>query len=211
MTSIAEPGPTVVQNSSPSHRQTSYSASERPHRTQSTASKSGAVVTPQRLPSSSQSYARSPSQQESLARVARKDHEQSNLAITPTSNRASLDRGHGATPLARTVSIRDRNRSFSRQEGENHVPEASARSPPAIEEKITDPATQHMPSTNGQTRKRTTIELQTGTWVLGKTIGAGSMGKVKLAKNQGTGEQVNRWPCGKRDCTLLTLVNFRLL
>lgn len=43
------------------------------------------------------------------------------------------------------------------------------------------------------TKRRTTITAQTGQWTLGKTIGAGSMGKVKLAKNLETGEQV----CGK--------------
>lgn len=40
------------------------------------------------------------------------------------------------------------------------------------------------------TKRRTTIVAQTGEWYLGKTIGAGSMGKVKLAKNLETGEQV---------------------
>lgn len=39
-----------------------------------------------------------------------------------------------------------------------------------------------------QAKKRTTITMQTGTWSLGKTIGAGSMGKVKIAKNLETGE-----------------------
>ncbi|KIW12914.1 hypothetical protein PV08_08101 [Exophiala spinifera] len=38
-------------------------------------------------------------------------------------------------------------------------------------------------------RRRTSITAQTGTWSLGKTIGQGSMGKVKLAKNIETGEQ----------------------
>jgi hypothetical protein len=42
-----------------------------------------------------------------------------------------------------------------------------------------------------QPRRRTTITTPTGQWALGKTIGAGSMGKVKLAKNMETGEQVN--------------------
>ena len=41
-----------------------------------------------------------------------------------------------------------------------------------------------------QPRRRTTITTPTGHWALGKTIGAGSMGKVKLAKNMETGEQV---------------------
>jgi hypothetical protein len=39
-------------------------------------------------------------------------------------------------------------------------------------------------------RSRTTIPAQTGNWVLGKTIGAGSMGKVKLARRAEGGEQV---------------------
>ncbi len=42
----------------------------------------------------------------------------------------------------------------------------------------------------GSSKRRTTISAQTGQWALGKTIGAGSMGKVKLAKNLETGEQV---------------------
>ena len=38
-------------------------------------------------------------------------------------------------------------------------------------------------------KRRTTITApRTGTWALGKTIGAGSMGKVKLAKHQDSGE-----------------------
>lgn len=42
----------------------------------------------------------------------------------------------------------------------------------------------------GSAKRRTTIVAQSGEWTLGKTIGAGSMGKVKLAKNLETGEQV---------------------
>lgn len=40
-----------------------------------------------------------------------------------------------------------------------------------------------------QGRRRTSIDTQTGTWTLGKTIGQGSMGKVKLASNLDTGAQ----------------------
>jgi len=39
-------------------------------------------------------------------------------------------------------------------------------------------------------KSRTTIPAPTGNWVLGKTIGAGSMGKVKLARRVEGGEQV---------------------
>lgn len=40
-------------------------------------------------------------------------------------------------------------------------------------------------------RSRTTIPTQSGKWILGKTIGAGSMGKVKLAKKEDSSEQVS--------------------
>ncbi|KAF2486789.1 hypothetical protein BDY17DRAFT_239919, partial [Neohortaea acidophila] len=39
-------------------------------------------------------------------------------------------------------------------------------------------------------RRRTSLDATTGHWQLGKTIGAGSMGKVKIARNAETGEQV---------------------
>lgn len=39
-------------------------------------------------------------------------------------------------------------------------------------------------------RSRTTIPTQSGKWILGKTIGEGSMGKVKLARKEDGSEQV---------------------
>ena len=56
-------------------------------------------------------------------------------------------------------------------------------------------ATEHSRSTTNthntpNLRRRTTIDATTGHWELGKTIGAGSMGKVKLARNKETGEHV---------------------
>lgn len=41
-----------------------------------------------------------------------------------------------------------------------------------------------------QSRSRTTIPTQSGKWILGKTIGEGSMGKVKLARKEDGSEQV---------------------
>lgn len=46
-----------------------------------------------------------------------------------------------------------------------------------------------------QSRTRTTIPTQSGKWILGKTIGAGSMGKVKLARKEDSNEQVRSLPC----------------
>ncbi|KFH44148.1 Protein kinase-like protein [Hapsidospora chrysogenum ATCC 11550] len=45
-------------------------------------------------------------------------------------------------------------------------------------------------SSSRPSKSRTTIPTQSGKWILGKTIGAGSMGKVKLASKEDTGEQV---------------------
>lgn len=57
------------------------------------------------------------------------------------------------------------------------------------------PAAEHAdrnaPSSGSSNRRRTTITGPSGQWALGKTIGAGSMGKVKLAKKIETGEQVS--------------------
>ena len=48
---------------------------------------------------------------------------------------------------------------------------------------------QTVPSTK-HSRSRTTIPTQSGKWLLVKTIGAGSMGKVKLARKEDGSEQV---------------------
>lgn len=45
-------------------------------------------------------------------------------------------------------------------------------------------------STSKHARSRTVIPTQSGKWMLGKTVGAGSMGKVKLAKKEDGSEQV---------------------
>lgn len=191
MSSVSDGSPTVVRTPSSSHRQPSYPSSERPHRTPSAASRAAAPTSVQRPPSSSQSHGRSPSQQESLARVVRRDYEQTNLARpSSSSRRASQDRNHAGPAPARTGSTRDRDRSSSTYEPEHHAGDASTRSPAGLDGLETDNMGQSAAAINGQTRRRTTIELQTGTWTLGKTIGAGSMGKVKLARNLETGEQV---------------------
>lgn len=50
----------------------------------------------------------------------------------------------------------------------------------------------HLHPTNSvQTKRRTMITTPSGQWALGKTLGAGSMGKVKVGKNMDTGEQVS--------------------
>jgi hypothetical protein len=56
---------------------------------------------------------------------------------------------------------------------------------------VTPTESRHTSSGGKPGRSRTTIPAQTGNWILGKTIGAGSMGKVKLAKRAEGGEQVS--------------------
>lgn len=55
-------------------------------------------------------------------------------------------------------------------------------------------------ATGAKTRTtRTSIPTQSGKWNLGKTIGAGSMGKVKLARKEDGSEQVSCCPPPKLD------------
>lgn len=66
----------------------------------------------------------------------------------------------------------------------------------------------HTPLPAQPPKRRTTVTTPSGQWALGKTIGAGSMGKVKLAKNMETGEQVsNNLLSRRRQC----YPNFSLL
>ncbi|KAG9646783.1 protein kinase, partial [Aureobasidium melanogenum] len=97
-----------------------------------------------------------------LANVARDNFEQSNVAQQPSSSR------HRDAP-ARSDSTR-----YNSQE--MHTSSSNGT---------------HAAAASGtNVRRRTTIDATTGHWDLGKTIGAGSMGKVKLARNKETGEQV---------------------
>lgn len=84
---------------------------------------------------------------------------------------------------ARTESTRRHQRTSSMQPRENEL--APVDSVPVSASGPLGPT-----SAPSQPKRRTTITTPTGNWALGKTIGAGSMGKVKLAKNIETGEQV---------------------
>ena len=133
---------------------------------------------------SSQTRRLSASYQAPLVGVAQRDQEILNLA-RPPSSRQSSSKDH-ATAHDRNDSSRGMQRGTSRsgipRPTSDMVPPSSSgtnsHGGPLIN--------QHVP----QPRRRTTISTQTGEWSLGKTIGAGSMGKVKLAKHMETGEQV---------------------
>lgn len=203
MSAASTTTPTIVRSSS--KRQSAYNApsSDRPPRTSSTATRPPTTpVALSRSDSQSQSNTRplSASQQASLAGVARRDYETTNVA-RPTSSRrsSSHDRTYAAPPPKRIESTRDNRRSSARPG--NHSRNNSQMSTTGNPAPSGAPGSvQPSGSTRGHagdaampgptTRKRTEIDAQTGKWSLGKTIGAGSMGKVKLAKNLETGEQV---------------------
>ena len=200
MSAPAPSSPSVVRSASSANRAppTYGSSSDRPHRTQSTSVRRDSPNTSGHRRSYSQTQGhgqpRSPSQQADLANVARRDFEQQNLAKPPSSSHrsSSRDRGQDAPPPYRTESVRTAHRSSSsRQDSSryqyNAPTQGSSHSRPA---NGAGPESLNRPQPPTQGKRRTTIDTQTGHWSLGKTIGAGSMGKVKLAKNVDTGEQV---------------------
>lgn len=160
--------PAVVHNSS----------AARPTRTQSTAVRSTAApptASPHRSLSQSHGHARPshPAQQAPLNQPKR-DFDQK----LPPRRSESRDR---AAP-------QPDNRSNSHNRHARYGPDSSATA--AATNGATTEQPRHAPPNNASGRRRTTISAQTGQWALGKTIGAGSMGKVKLARNLETGEQV---------------------
>lgn len=200
MSSASTASPAVVRSSS--KRQPSYTTSvpDRPHRAASTNSRSSTTPSgPVRSSSQSQAHARpTSSQQSSLAGVARRDYETLNVARPPSSHR-SASRDHRDTQvdtgLKRAESTRDSRRTSSRPGNSRHTSRLSDANSPA-----TDAAALQTPNavktsegsharSQVPVKRRTSIQCQTGEWLLGKTIGAGSMGKVKLGKHTETGEQ----------------------
>lgn len=193
--------PAVVRSSS--RRKPSHNAStDRPYRTTATV-KPPTTPTGTLLSNSlSQNYARpTSSQQNSLAGVARRDYETTNLARPQSSRRSSSRDGSyaAAAPIPnRTESTRDSRRTSSRPSPSRNSSRISTATtvgndgPSTVQ--IPSVARTHsstgIPESGSSAKRRTTIGAQTGQWSLGKTIGAGSMGKVKLAKNLETGEQV---------------------
>lgn len=203
MSTASAASPTLIRSSS--RRQQSYTVTpDRPHRSSSTTSKP--PTTPSgvtRVISQSQGRQASSSQQPPLAEVGRRDYEASNVVRSPSSRRSSSrDRSHPITTMKRSESTRDSRHTPTRPGHSRHSSHISATvAAAAIANGATAPGSSPVgkPQSdaashgNGSSNKRrTTITAQTGQWTLGKTIGAGSMGKVKLAKNLETGEQVFR-------------------
>jgi len=195
--------PTVVR-SQPTHGQTNYSspASGQPTRTRSNAA---------RPTSSSHHSHRSSSRpyphdtpptanQAVLANVAQRDFETTNVA-RPSSRRSSSRDGQFDY---RSDAPRSQQRTSSRPGSSRNSTDMSGAAtvvnggPTSAPQSVTYAERPSAPSQPSSGRRRTSIATPTGTWLLGKTIGQGSMGKVKLAKNLETGEQVRYCTYGHR-------------
>lgn len=205
MSAASTASPAILPNSS-SRRSQAYTApaNDRPLRHQSTTTRTPpAASTLTRSASQSYSQSRGPSasQQASLAGVARRDYENTNLARPPSSRRTSSRDGSYAAPppYTRTESTRSAHRNSSRPGHSRYSSDMSQTASTTVNGGSTSGHTSSVSraqndgasqATSSGTKRRTTIAAATGEWALGKTIGAGSMGKVKLAKNLETGEQV---------------------
>ncbi|OAL37300.1 hypothetical protein AYO20_03476 [Fonsecaea nubica] len=128
-----------------------------------------------------------------LANVARRDFEQSNVARTTSSRRSTSRDGRGEYHTEASAHGRSSSRPGSRRNSQDltapttvNANGATPQVPPSTTSRTETHASQTYPTIG---RRRTSITCQTGTWSLGKTIGQGSMGKVKLARNTETGEQ----------------------
>ncbi|KAK5120553.1 hypothetical protein LTR85_006209 [Meristemomyces frigidus] len=197
MSAATQPA-SLPRTSSTRRQQPAYNTTpdrDRPHRTQSTAARSAAPSSPRRSLSASQapaaaSHSRTPSN--NLQNVAKHDYEQTNVARPASSRRSeSQDRPmNGANPT-RTEAMRQpssHGRTQSRYADQPTPAPTNGTQQTDVSRSTSASAHPSAPTTN--LRRRTTIDAQTGHWDLGKTIGAGSMGKVKLARNKETGEQV---------------------
>ncbi|CAG8227252.1 unnamed protein product [Penicillium salamii] len=180
----------VVRSHSTSSRP-SRATSELPHRTRSVAVRPSTTTQP---PPSHSSHSktshdrRPPSNHAQLESVARRDLEASNVARVPSRREASSDRSQERPSTARTESTRRHQRNPStgarQRDSVDMTPSSN------VPETSQNATGSNAAAATAAPRRRTTITTPTGQWALGKTIGAGSMGKVKLAKNTETGEQV---------------------
>lgn len=182
----------VVRSHSTSSRP-SRAPSDLPHRTRSVAVRSSNTSQPPVPTHSSHSKSssqdrRPPSNHGALENAARRDYEASNIARVPSRREPSADRSQERPSTARTETARRHQRNPSSQSRQRESIDMTSGS--TAQEPSHAATGTAAPTAAAAPRRRTTITTPTGQWALGKTIGAGSMGKVKLAKNTETGEQV---------------------
>ena len=134
------------------------------------------------------------------------DYETSRLA-SHLKRSSSRDR---PPPITRGVDVsRQHGRSSSTRS--THRPPHQANMAPAAtaDHAGGDSQAANMPPKHA--RSRTAIPTQSGKWILGKTIGAGSMGKVKLARKEDGTEQVSHGPIYPPTLPLCHDLNWGLL
>ncbi|GFF27156.1 protein kinase kin1 [Aspergillus lentulus] len=206
-TSIPAPtSPTVVRSHSTSSRPHAHRppASDLPHRTRSVAVRPSTSSHSYQSNHSNHSYSKSqshdrrpPSNQAAFDNIARRDFEGSRGTHSSSSRRDHSKERSRERPTSahRTDSSPNKHRRNLSVQSHQRDSIDMASAGPVVTEPVPAPAQaasgSHLhPSSSVQPKRRTTITTPSGQWALGKTIGAGSMGKVKLAKNMETGEQV---------------------
>ncbi|OBT69415.1 CAMK/CAMKL/KIN1 protein kinase [Pseudogymnoascus sp. 23342-1-I1] len=184
MSATASAPPTPVEAQGMSRREVQGSSRRdsqsysNPSRTQSTRSRpSAAVPSPVRAHSSSSR----PTSRRVDEILPQQDYETTNVA--QSSRKRSTDR----TNHTRTESTRSGHTRSSSRHHPTDMTGAAGSSSSAGPAPVVVPMEQ---KGTRQGRSRTVIPAQTGNWILGKTIGSGSMGKVKLARRVEGQEEV---------------------
>lgn len=200
MSTAASASPALSRSQSSAARNTSsaygHTPPQQPARTRSTTHRSS---THHRA--GSRAYdpevAQGPAVQANLNNVARQDFERVNLARSGSQRRSSRDTAPPAYEEEPSRHSRTSSKPTSRRSSQEFsvAPRSAANgvsAPPMQTVPPAAPVPQPMTAPNYPQagRRRTSITTQTGTWQLGKTIGQGSMGKVKVARNSETGETV---------------------
>lgn len=199
-TTSSSASPTVVRSQSTSSRAHSHrpAASDFPPRTRSVAVRPSSSQSPQHhhnhhphhSHSKSNSYDRRPPTNNAVFdNIARRDFDARDTQPTSSRRDSSNHRVQESSTYRSDSTKKHRRNHSSQSSHRNSVPMAAAAAAPAMADGASGPPHQHS-ATPAQPKRRTTITTPSGHWALGKTIGAGSMGKVKLAKNVETGEQV---------------------
>ncbi|KAJ9606619.1 Serine/threonine-protein kinase [Cladophialophora chaetospira] len=190
-TAASQQSPSVVRSHSSSRNPPSSYAPASP--SQPARARSTNTRSTNHARTSSRTYETPPqSNPTALANVARRDFEQTNVAQT-SSRRSSSREGRADYHTDAASHGRASSRPGSRRGSQDLTAPTTvmANGTSAHGPSSTHPRSEAQSSPAYPTvgRRRTSITCQTGTWSLGKTIGQGSMGKVKLAKNVETGEQ----------------------
>ncbi|KAL2818271.1 hypothetical protein BJX63DRAFT_68455 [Aspergillus granulosus] len=199
----------VIRSHSTSSRPPSYgtASSDVPHRTRSVAVRPATASQPSPIHNShshhrhsyskSQSYDRRPPTNNAVFdNIARRDFESSKGAHQPSSRRESSRERSQERPSTsyRSESSHKPQRNLSVRSHHRDSTDMASAAPVAANGgagHASSTSGHHLhPGNSAQPKRRTMITTPTGQWSLGKTLGAGSMGKVKVGKHLETGEQV---------------------